>query len=327
MNKFSGFTLLEIVIGIALTSFLFVVLFNSFYQTYRTSTMVGDFAELDTVFSSVVQQLERDISSVTFIDQQKKKNDDKKAEKGIKKQFYATEDGKNFSLFTFITTNSLSSYRSVKPRLVRVIYRLLKNKGEKDYTLTRQEESEQLDLKLSEKNSEKQSRQLILAASVESCSFSFLKKTDTKNGSEGTIKKTTTWDSDVAQKKDGKKESEKQSPIAEWVRVEINIRDRSNKRTRSMSYTIPVYGYAAARDPYKDSKQQSNKAQKTQPRQGKKQQPVVTQGLFSHMFDTSKYATKKGRPLTTAKSGRSPLMSNKLKKGRRSLSQMVKGAQ
>lgn len=166
MNK-AGFTLIELIIGMAISAAVSVVIFVSFNQTQKSSTRIDEIISLDSRVSILQNQLEKDITGV-FVpnsmvpkpnekaDQKAKKESKEKKEEEITKPdaqkiekiFYSANQGKNLKDLTFITCNPLQIYGQSRPRISRVTYLLKEDALRKgSFALYRQESSQLNDTK------------------------------------------------------------------------------------------------------------------------------------------------------------------------------------
>jgi prepilin-type N-terminal cleavage/methylation domain-containing protein len=161
----AGFTLIELLFVLVFSSIIISSLFTVFFQANRASLLAQNIINLDTRFSIINNQLEKDLSGV-FVPvraqmnslknatQEASKKDgnepeEKKQEtKPLKEVFWGSNKGDLLSELTFITNNPVRVYEyaknaPVKPRMVRVFYRLVPDKHNKDaFSLIRQEGAE-----------------------------------------------------------------------------------------------------------------------------------------------------------------------------------------
>ncbi|MGC2310899.1 MAG: prepilin-type N-terminal cleavage/methylation domain-containing protein [Candidatus Babeliaceae bacterium] len=157
----SGFSLIEIVVALALASLLTIVLYTSFEQTKRTTKRMESLEEVSALTMRLYYQLEKDLGGVfvppSFLVQDKKvtttsgqpvpeKQEQEKESEKLPEVFRVQIKGEEKE-FTFITTNPLLTYQEIKPRLVRVMYRIIPSKTrEGTFAFTRRESTE-IDLK------------------------------------------------------------------------------------------------------------------------------------------------------------------------------------
>lgn len=131
MNS-KGFTIIELIIGIAISSIISIILFQSFSQTYKTINTIDNMIFMDRRISVLQNQLDKDTTAI-FIPKQL--NYEK-----LERYFYSQNNQKNLKEWTFITTNSLQIYQATSPRIVRVTYQLRENKkAQNEYLLFRKE--------------------------------------------------------------------------------------------------------------------------------------------------------------------------------------------
>ena len=179
-----GMTLIEVALSIFLASFLASVLFVSFSQLQMASRVTESFIEVDMRSAVIMHQMSKDIAGA-FIPQLSRIQTtmDKKTAAKLNKEkpvvplsmsavFMAKHKENNFDMLTCITNNPIAVYDTVKPRVARVVYRLVVDKErECTFRLLRQESS-QLDLKVFEKTGVEAIRSYQLAHNIKSCSFS-----------------------------------------------------------------------------------------------------------------------------------------------------------
>lgn len=152
----AGFTLIELIIAVALSSIVSLVLINALYQMSRFRTTVDERVSVYSHAAIIQQQLERDITSAFIPDlvktstksqeeagtnqaragnQNQAESEKNSAQKPgtdsvnqgeseqkdeLKKWFYGAKSGENFDLLTCITTSPLPGYwgaKSGKPRV------------------------------------------------------------------------------------------------------------------------------------------------------------------------------------------------------------------
>lgn len=141
-----GFTLIELLAALAIASMVITILFNSFFQASRTVDRADDFISINMRAAIFQHQLEKDLMGA-FIPVQAQKEDGKKKEPELAKVFYGINRGPMLDVLTFITNNPMSAYwgaqtGKAKPKIARVVYRLVEEKKRKgSYKLVRQENS------------------------------------------------------------------------------------------------------------------------------------------------------------------------------------------
>lgn len=148
--KSPGFSMLEIIMVMAVSTIIMTCLFEIYNQTARNMNRVQRFVFEDTQILTLKHRFEQDVAGLSaiwfkqaeveaLIAQQEKKA----PSKDFKKRsfyFYSTNKDKQFDTLTFITTNALQSYDKLFDRFVRVVYRLEADPANKDlFRLMRKE--------------------------------------------------------------------------------------------------------------------------------------------------------------------------------------------
>ncbi|MGE0009478.1 MAG: hypothetical protein AB7F19_02965 [Candidatus Babeliales bacterium] len=216
-----GYSIIELMVGIFLASLLAISLFQSVRNTTITAEIADDIMDLDMRVANFHHQFERDTIGIFMPDkfeitqtqekpqapnaldkakpsptpptqQANEKNmldAQAKAQKLPDKLFYSVNgDTGQVTEFTFITTNPVSVYEkaaniTVKPRMVRVMYRLIVDPNKEDsFSLFRQE-SEELDAAALEKKAAKPVRGYALLTSIKKMTLDFsypVKKEESK---------------------------------------------------------------------------------------------------------------------------------------------------
>ncbi|MDR3646952.1 MAG: prepilin-type N-terminal cleavage/methylation domain-containing protein [Candidatus Babeliales bacterium] len=130
--KTNGFTIIELIIGIAISSIISIILFQSFSQTSKTIKTIDTMIFMDRRVSVLQNQLDKDITAIFMPEQL---NHEK-----LERYFYSQNNQNQLKEFTFITTNALQVYQSTSPRIVRVTYQLREIKSSpNEFSLFRKE--------------------------------------------------------------------------------------------------------------------------------------------------------------------------------------------
>lgn len=289
----TGFTLIELIIALMLSSIVISVLFASFFYVNRSTRLADEVVSFDTRSALIQHQLQKDIAGAFIpvqgqqevekkeekkapqkekVDKEKKEKDEK-AKKATKQKpkkvsaiFVSSNKGNIFSELTFITTNPLRVYEYAKntpvlPRIVRVVYRLVMNDDKKSYRLMRQEGKEL------NYDSYKGASPSIKAYEV----INFIKdfKITYKYPKEETSKKkekkssvefeqTSEWQSDTRQKENVK------PIIPQYIECELTLWDAQYETERAVNLFFEVSGFAAMLDIKETStkKEESSKEEK-----------------------------------------------------------------
>lgn len=198
----SGFSLLEIVMGIALFSLIGTMLFSSMTQITKTLRAVSIVTSGDMRGAVIATVLERDISGscIPFVkiieeedaakkgqptpntpsntkpdnatDSQKEK---KKENKTVPKGFVCEHNSEgNLLLFTFITVNPAAEYNTTKSRPIRVIYTLKEDKEQPGtFIFKRQETEDFMNADLIGQEGTNALRAVTVVSGIKKCSFEF----------------------------------------------------------------------------------------------------------------------------------------------------------
>lgn len=270
----SGFTLIEILIAIALSTMVSYMLFSVFFQANRGMRVVDSYVDVYTKAAIAARQLERDFSGVSIPwaqllpdptkqpapkmptlpgakkEEASEKKDAKEPQekesknKKIKKLFYSSSDGANLKTVTFITNNPTAQYWSdqigkPKPRLARVVYTVSKqpNTIKESYVLKRQE-GPALEYG-AYKGDDSKIRTYDMIDNIKSISIDFsVHVADKEDNTKKTIKRMIAWDSD-AQKED--KENEQSLPaLPGLVTLKIQLWDQTMQRAIPFEFTTRI---------------------------------------------------------------------------------------
>lgn len=201
-----GYSLIELTIGILLASMLAISLFQSVKNTTHTVELADDIMDLDIRVSNFHHQFERDTIGIFMpvfaaeasgatekkealpqpdkqapgiVKQDEKGIAESKPQKAPDKLFYSVNgDTGQVTEFTFITSNPLRVYEkaanvTVKPHMVRVMYRLIVDpKDETSFALVRQE-TDELDIQAVDQKAAKPVRGYTLLNNIKKMSFDF----------------------------------------------------------------------------------------------------------------------------------------------------------
>lgn len=250
-----GFTLLEVLIAIAVGSMLGVLLFTMVTQVTNNARIVSGVMDVHTRMIIAMRQLERDISGAMIPTQESApattasdKDATSQASKKVSKVFYNSMKNDQLEFFTFITNNPLqrvweNAAGVPVPRCVRVVYRLKPDtsikKGEKQYILTRQELSDlNADLVLKDgSEAAKKYRTYEMIDGVLSFKLKFQQREDGDKKTNAEKKDVMVWDSDS--KLDNGKERPAQNMVPEVVYCEFVLSD-NQKGKHKVIISIPI---------------------------------------------------------------------------------------
>lgn len=151
-----GFSLIEIIIALAISSFVGIMVFNTISLLQQSSKRYNQLITIDSQQQMLFCQMQKDISAMViplygFLPDAKAGNQvDKKDEQEKAQQEYLKKFGlqieverENVKSLSFVTTSLLSVYGAKKPRLARVRYLMVPDANHQNYfTLMRQESPE-----------------------------------------------------------------------------------------------------------------------------------------------------------------------------------------
>lgn len=268
----AGFTFIELSISLFIASILLLMLYNSFEQSRQTVQTVNSMIDAAFIEPVVYNQFEQDIMALFVpnqvfkdIEEQHKKekqpagaaSEKKEAKEPFKDVFVSTIGAdKNVTLFSFLSTHSLVSYSAIKPRSVRIVYRLVADTDNPGFFTLARQESVDLQTPL-EKFSESGSkiRSYDLMRGVKKCTMQYVvaqKSVSTKapDSAKATTGKTSdkqkeeppkyftvdTWDAQEIEQKSG-------AMIPAFVVIKISFVDLGVQREYDVEwrFEVPVY--------------------------------------------------------------------------------------
>lgn len=297
MKRLNGFTLIEILIALTVSSFVMVLIVQSLRQTFR---FISEGQKIITVDRSVclfLNQLERDLSSA-FIPKPYKKIDvdNKEGAKAKKLErselfFIATTKEETAPVWfktkrklldkiNFVTTYPLQSYGRQKIRPIRVMYELVLNKkaseGERlSYDLWRKETAmlDNVDFKEPEIILKKKGKEFIwshlVTQNIKELSFEFIVKMkdeeNQKERKEKRIIKSFSWGEN----------KETQNLLPDFMRYHIIFWDEAKVREYSFDGILPTLS-----EMKKGKEEEKAPTQSTKPEE-QKIPPVTTESKKS----------------------------------------------
>lgn len=179
-----GFTLIEVLIALVLSTILGSVLYMAFSQSTRTMRTTNSYEIVSISAQRTLDQLNRDLSAVCIPIDPKEKN-----------CFTATNKGAHMDEIQMITTSVLSKDPAKAPaRIARVTYHLMHDKNNPTlFTLTRAESST---IQTTEKKPP--ARNITVLTAISACAVEYMYTVSEKD--ERIIKKRSDWPSDSKDK-------------------------------------------------------------------------------------------------------------------------------
>lgn len=257
-----GISLLELIIALLISSLLLNALYVSFIQTIRSISVADDYSMLDTTAAIFYNQLQKDLEGIFILDQadakitpidsqEKKEKSDKATQekqekekaattkqekKPEEKPFASTNKDKHLEQLTFISNNPLRIYEyaantQIKPKAVRVTYKLEQEKNTKRFVLFRQEEM--LGTKKDEKKKE-QAEGYVITSHIKTLECEYTQVVLDKDGIpvEKVIKE---WKPDVIAK-------EQALTLPKLIKISVTFVDNEEReRSYIFYFTIPIF--------------------------------------------------------------------------------------
>jgi len=274
----SGFTLIEILIAIALSSIVATMLFSVFFQANRSARVVDSYVDMYTKAALVARQFERDISGACvpwslFLpdpaqqptpppapipgktipqkpEPEKPAEPEESKKKQLKKIFFSSSEGSNLKILTFITNNPTAQYWSEqigkpKPRLARVVYSIQKQTdivANKDSYVLKRQEGTQLEYGAYKKDDNKAARSFDVIDGIKSISIDYaVHIEDKKENTSGVPKKNIKRVS--SWDSDAQAESEEQMPMLPGlVTIKLQLWDQAMQKAVPFEFTVRVLG-------------------------------------------------------------------------------------
>ncbi len=246
MNKQQGFSVIELVMVMAISAIMMTILLQIYNQVTRNMLRVERFVFEDTQVLTLKNRLSKDfagLSAVWFTQaelQEKQaaidpvKNPPSKEKKKSSKYFYSVNKDGHLDTLTFITTNALQSYGTSKNRFVRIVYRVEKDPVNKDLLRLMRKEiampTENID-----EESLKQGKFYELVSGVKSLEMTYQLIDKVALQQQEFSEKTKAESSDSLQKKEDKKPIIR--PVTQWVEAED--KKKSKKKEQGFSDDTP----------------------------------------------------------------------------------------
>lgn len=260
-----GFTLIEIVIAIAISAMLSYSLFFVFYQVQKSVNVVERLISNDSAILIFQNQFEKDITGA-FIPQHWFLEEQKSLPSGLKEQkpqqqqqqkiekVFSVETDKNIiTNITFITCNPLQTYDNYKPRVVRVEYQL--KPAENDSYILSRKESLELDIK---KFKDTKDASFDLLARIKEFSFVFIYPVEKEQqGSRDKKKKDIELKEAISWPLKEDKDAKTKLPLMpKFIKLKIVLFDINYQREDTFEFMYQVYAFTEpAQEPKKELSQ------------------------------------------------------------------------
>jgi hypothetical protein len=303
-----GFVIIEILLAATIATMIGGMLFLSLYQITQVATVVENYADVFTRASILRRQLEKDITG-TFIPVAAEKMEEKKtqdtkqagpqaglpeklsgqqaAQGGKKKEpvpvvthvFYGTQKDDQLDVLTFITNNPMQIYWApkagkAKPRIARVVYRLVKDKNAPVYTLMRQEGYDVYFQTYKEGTQAPRQYPMIEGIKRMTILYGIKEKNDTQNAKDQkdqpqkiTYKTVKEWKKNDEQSKNGKNDKKNELELPAFILIKVALWDQQKKRDVSFEFKVSLIAQGKAA-PAPVQVQETSKPPAQQPVQG-----------------------------------------------------------
>jgi type II secretory pathway pseudopilin PulG len=263
-----GFSLLDVVVSVALAAILSLLIFQALQQTRRAVKKIQATVDVNSMLIHFKDRIFKDIQG-TFIPQNpsqqrqqqqinptaiqtpEKKDDQEALRYYLLEPINITEKAEgDHGTWSFVTTSSLNIYDAVSPRAVRILYELKKLPDTKKWQLSRLESAE-LDYKKFT-DFAKSKPGIIILNNIESITVtcyaqkkkeaaqtpqSTPDKPQQKEESAEQLSPFTAWNSDERKK-------DKQSQLPEYIKITGSIREEHTKTPVDFSFMIPLEAVA-----------------------------------------------------------------------------------
>lgn len=253
-----GFILIEIMIASVIAGLLATGLLSTIMQVNQLQQTINTITSIDGRLAILQQQLERDImgafvpTQVDLIQTQTGKKEESR--KPLDQIFEGISKGKGERLdyLTFITSNPLEIFFGIKkialkPRVARVVYRLIPDARRKNsYLLTRQEGTTKLALNYYKPEAEGEFRAYPMIDGIQDVSVQFVTVEEHKEKDSKKVKyvykKSSTWRSQQKDKDKKETDQKRKKPprLPNFVEFHISLWDSLYENYREFNITIPI---------------------------------------------------------------------------------------
>ncbi|MFS8507086.1 MAG: hypothetical protein LVQ75_03070 [Candidatus Babeliales bacterium] len=253
-----GFTPLEIMIALAISTLLGGLLMQSLYQLTNTLTRVDQISTLDMRVIVFKNLLEKNFQGHLFLNwyhlkkKHKKQNwlikIQKKEEKKTvtpEKAFYSQNSNGQLGLLTFITSNPLTVYNMAKAHSARIVYTVVPDKGMPGaFALMRKEIPDSMQKEY------ESSKGFVVIAGIKSLTVEFLaspepdnnkeQKTQEKeiNNKKKVFKKFDTWDQQQSEQKE-----QTLPALPQFISMQLVLYNQNKTESTYRCMFAPCYGF------------------------------------------------------------------------------------
>ncbi len=253
IHKKSGFTLLEVIIGIMISAMLMTVSLTIYQNISKNGQRIQKTTKLDTQIMILHQRLSTDIAGLTplwfnkeLYEQLKKNKEDAPSatvqSTGPEKRnnfLYAQSNNKSFDILTFVTTNALQIFGDKQIRCVRVVYTLQPDQSSPNtFKLMRKED----DTVSADFNIEKLKvgNFIEIARHITSCSIEYGFIKSAKESEADTKEKKFTFVSEWGQKQTEEKQTDQMPSLPDVIKIELKVQYDPEQEEKSYELFCPI---------------------------------------------------------------------------------------
>lgn len=304
-HRKKGFTLIEFVISIMISSILLTAVFTIYNQIGRSINIIETITTDDTKIMIIKDRLQQDINGLSPLwftkeEYEKIKNKDKATEPQAKQEqhdesikaknfFYAESKNEQFYFFTFTTTNAMQLYGNDNKRFVRVVYMLKqKQNDENSFKLMRKEINNISDF--DKKEILEKGSFYTIADDIKKCHFSYgfidqPKPKQDKNSANDKKQEELPdkpaeikWPSEWGVVPEKTKRNGYQPTLPEFVRLKITFNQKrdNDEKNHEIYFTMPMQGSVTINSFAQKRHQEKQAAKDTQQKNAKQAQGKAT---------------------------------------------------
>lgn len=274
----SGMVLLEFLISSVLAVVVSTMISMALYQMFAASKAVNDMIDISMKYALLQQHLESDLMGV-YIPQEsvviKNGSSNGQIAQKIDRIFQGLINKDVFSSMTFITNNSLLSsgkdiLHATPVRSVRVVYKLMRQEGQKNsYVLIRQE-GNSLDFASYESGSKVRSYEIVSGIKKMQVTYGFYANQDAEK--EGKLSFSIEWNDKKKSEGNSKKE---QITVPEVVSFSLEFWDSQFEKSYMLECIIPLIARPSVPVVIEEKEKTPEKEKQSEPKQEHKQPEVA----------------------------------------------------
>ncbi len=240
-----GFTIIEFVIGIMISSILLTASLTIYNQISKSSIKIQNITSQDLAIRILQKRISDDLMGLCPVwfkkedlkDSKQAKNNDQQLP-NIKNNnyFYAQTNNEQLDFMTFISCNTLQAYPTPEHQIARVVYILKKDDDKENFFKLQRKEETQIS---NEFNIEKikEGKFYTVIENIKKCvvEYGFIEKTDSQKekipDKEQQIKWVKQWTTKQQDEKEKKEKEQKDSSVnmPDIIKINITLQELINK--------------------------------------------------------------------------------------------------